>query len=223
MMTGSCPGAGKTSLARDLAAMFGSRGSSVLMISEDDVWGRRELGLDPISYASALPEFSAALHDQRTPTSADALLRTFEQVRARYLQGQTVWIQDWSWLDLASGLLGGRPQPELLTKFAGDLLEAACDLKPVVLFLRLDPRLGLQRAVRERGTTWLRRHAGVSMAADVRDGDLVRGLADYYGGQERERLALLGSSGWETLIVDADVDRPAVLSAAVAALGLKST
>lgn len=222
MVTGSCPGAGKSSLAGDLAGVFGSCGSRVLMICEDDVWGRREFGLDPVSHADALPEFSAVLHDQRMPLSADVLLRTFAQVRARYFRGQAAWIQDWSWLDLASDLLGGRHQGAPLTEFSRDLLEEACDLNPVVLFLRLDPELGLARAVRERGTTWLRRHAGALGATDFCDGDLVRGLVDHYAGQECERLELLGGSGWETLIIDADVDRSAVRSAAVAALGIKS-
>ncbi len=222
MMSGSCPGAGKSSLATDLAAMFGSLGSSVLMISEDDVWGKRELGVDPVSYATALPEFSALMRDHRTPPTADAILQTFERVRERYLRDQTTWIQDWSWLDLASALLGRHRHAELMNTFAADLLDVARNLNPVVLYLRLDPEIGLERAARERGMIWLRRHAGVPANTEIRDGDLIRGLVDHYRGQESERLKFLGGSGWELLFVDADIDRPAVLSAAVVALGLKS-
>jgi hypothetical protein len=223
MITGSCPGAGKSSLARDLAGVFGSRGVSVLTISEDDVWGKRELGLDPVSHASALPEFSAVIHDQRTSPSSSAILRIFAQVRARYLEDQAMWIQDWSWLDLASRLMGERRQGDALTGFARNLLQAARDLNPVVLFLRLDPTLGLERAVHERGGTWLRRHAGVPVATPAREDDLVRGLVDHYRAHAREQLKMSASSGWETRIIDADVERPEVLSAAIAALGLDST
>ena len=64
IITGSAPGAGKSTLMRTLAAGLRGLGDKVLEVSEDAVWGERQLGTLPVDYATAWPEFRALLHER---------------------------------------------------------------------------------------------------------------------------------------------------------------
>jgi tRNA uridine 5-carbamoylmethylation protein Kti12 len=59
IITGSAPGAGKSTLMRTLAAGLRDLGNSVIEVGEDAVWGERQLGTLPVDYATAWPEFRA--------------------------------------------------------------------------------------------------------------------------------------------------------------------
>lgn len=64
LITGSAPGAGKTTLMHGLAASLRSQGNSVIEVGEGAVWGERQLGTLPVDYATAWPEFRALLHER---------------------------------------------------------------------------------------------------------------------------------------------------------------
>jgi Mrp family chromosome partitioning ATPase len=62
MIGGTVPGAGKTTLMRALAAALDASGTSACMtLTEDEVWGERQLGLGSVDHSSARPEFAALL------------------------------------------------------------------------------------------------------------------------------------------------------------------
>jgi hypothetical protein len=62
-----------------------------------------------------------------------------------------VWIQDWSWINLAGMLPWARGNEGALLAFSCELQRVARSLWPLVLHLRIDPQDSLQRAVAERG------------------------------------------------------------------------
>ena len=219
MITGSAPGAGKSTLMRTLAAGLRGRGDSVLEVSEDAVWGERQLGTLPVDYATAWPEFRALLHERPSggsPTVTevfDAFVRVQRRVAA-----SRVWIQDWSWIDLAGMLPWARAPEGALLACSGDLQHVARSLRPLVLHVRVDPQDSLRRAVAERGWVWFDRHAGESSDGLGRE-ERLRALADLYRERERRRLRVLHAGGWDVVVIDGQAGCAAVLGSAREAVG----
>ena len=79
MIAGTSPGSGKSTLMRGLAERFRECGQPVLEVDEDAVWGRRQLGPEPVDPGTAWPEFSELLHARplgsQTPAEVLAALR----------------------------------------------------------------------------------------------------------------------------------------------------
>src|SRR4051812_24350060 len=98
MITGSAPGAGKSTLMRTLAAALRDRGDSVFEVGEDAVWGERQLETLPVDYTTAWPEFRTLLHERPSdkPPTKHQVLAAFTRVQRRVAAAR-VWIQDWSW------------------------------------------------------------------------------------------------------------------------------
>lgn len=222
MTTGSGPGAGKSSLLLALVEVLADRGHPMFKIDEDAVWGTRQLGVDPVSNTAAWPEFHDLLHERDRAPTGEQLIATFEHLRRR-LTPNAVWVQDWSWLDLAAMLPWGRTDEHGLREFARNLRAVASDLNPIVLYLRADIEAGLRRAVTERGAIWLRRHAGVSPTSQDHEDDLIRSVAATYRAAEHRRLRILSDGGWTTAPIDADASRSTVLTAALSSLELPPT
>lgn len=219
MITGSAPGAGKSTLMRTLAAGLRGRGDSVIEVSEDAVWGERQLGTLPVDYATAWPEFRALLHERPSdgsPTVTE-VYDAFERVQRR-VAASRVWIQDWSWIDLAGMLPWARAHDGALLAFACDLQRVAQSFRPLVLHLRVDPQDSLRRAVAERGWVWFNRHAGAS-SADLGREERLRALAASYRERERERRRLLDAGGWEVVAIDAHEGCDSVLRRARETVG----
>lgn len=108
MITGSGPGAGKSTFMGAIATTLRARNVPVLDVPEDALWGPRQVGADLVDLTGVWPEFRALLHDPRpqaTPTAAD-LLTTFQYIAARAVRADAVWLQDWSWLDCEMGAVG---------------------------------------------------------------------------------------------------------------------
>ena len=55
MFTGPSAGSGKSTTMRAVAARLRGDARDVLSITEDDVWGDRQLGAAPVDRSSALP------------------------------------------------------------------------------------------------------------------------------------------------------------------------
>jgi len=219
IITGSAPGAGKSTLMRTLAAGLRGLGNSVIEVGEDAVWGERQLGTLPVDYATAWPEFRALLHERPcsgSPTATevfDAFVRVQRRVTA-----SRVWIQDWSWIDLAGMLPWARANEGALLAFSCDLQRVARSLWPLVLHLRIDPQDSLRRAVAERGWVWFDRHAGVS-SDDLGREERLRALAASYRERERRRLRVLDAGGWDVVVIDAQAGCAAVLRSALETVG----
>lgn len=219
MITGSAPGAGKSTLMRGLAAGLRTGGNSVIEVDEDAVWGERQLGTLPVDYATAWPEFRALLHERPCggfPT-VTALFDAFARVQRRVATAR-VWIQDWSWVDLAGMLPWARADEGALLAFSCDLQRVARLLRPLVLHLRIDPHDSLRRAVAERGWVWFDRHAGASCDEGGRE-EQLRALAASYRERERWRLRVLDGGGWNVVVIDAQEGGGLVLGSALEIVG----
>ncbi len=219
MITGSAPGAGKSTLMHTLAAALRDLGDSVLEVSEDAVWGERQLGTLPVDYARAWPEFRALLHERPSggsPTKHQ-VLTAFTRVQRR-VAASHLWIQDWSWIDLAGMLPWARADERALLAFSCDLQRVARSLWPLVLHLRIDPQDSLRRAVAERGWVWFDRHAGAS-ANDLGREERFRALAASYREREQQRLRALHAGGWDAVVIDAQEGCASVLRRALETVG----
>lgn len=219
MITGSAPGAGKSTLMRALAASLRGLGASVLEVSEDAVWGERQLGRLAVDYATAWPEFRALLHERPSAESPTAIevFDTFVCVQRRAADSGA-WLQDWSWIDLAGMLPWARANEGALLAFSCDLQRVARSLRPLVLHLRIDPQDSLRRAVFERGWVWFDRHAGAS-SGDLGREQRLRALAASYRERERQELRVLEAGGWEVAAIDAQAGCASVLRRALEAVG----
>jgi hypothetical protein len=187
----------------------------VLEVSEDAVWGERQLGTLPVDYATAWPEFRALLHERPcggSPTVTE-VFDAFVHVQQR-ATASGVWIQDWSWIDLAGMLPWARAHEGALLAFSGDLQHVARSLRPLVLHVRVDPQDSLRRAVAERGGVWFDRHTGVSSDGLGREKRL-RALAASYREREQRRLRVLEVGGWDVAVIDAQAGCAAVLRSAL--------
>lgn len=209
MLSGSSAGAGKSTVMLALADRCSAYGR-VLTVSEDDVWGKRELGTDPVDRTAASPLFFDLLHrDAPEDVSPAAVVGAFEQLRREAMDGRAMWLQDWSWPELLS-MLGW--SPELRQETSHVLHELSAALAPaMVIYLQLDPQDALDRAVRERGATWFNRYAGRRPDEPVTR-TALRQVADMKRQAEQERRAAL--AGWPVALVDGSGDRADVIDAA---------
>lgn len=206
MAGGTSPGAGKTTLTTELASTLAHEG--VVLVSEDEVWGARRLDDGPVDRESARTEFVDLLHSGHPPT-VEALEVTFDRI-AQSAARTSWWLQDWTWLDLASMTVQAWKQSD-----ASGLLERLGAHRSVVLYLKVDPQEAMLRAVAERGPTWLRQHAqGLSLP----DGSSVEAVAAFYARHERDRLDRLSRCGVETAVLDAGGPRADLVEAALRAV-----
>lgn len=220
MIGGVVPGAGKTTLMRAFATEIAARGTAACMtLTEDEVWGERQLGLAPVDFQSARPEFAALLdpavtHEERAVRLVDA----FRTAATRANALNATWLQDWVWSDLAHACLGDEAA-STATDLTAHLLRLATDhgLHPTVLFLRLDPEIALRRALIERGQTWFNRHHGADVHAAV-DSERLIDLANAYGRAVPARRKQLSAAGWHVADVNADESVAQVTAIALASL-----
>jgi hypothetical protein len=202
-----------------LAAGLRGLAHSVLEVGEDAVWGERQLGTLPVDYATAWPEFRALLHERPCgghPTATE-VFDAFARVQRR-VAAADVWIQDWSWIDLAGMLPWARANEAALLAFSCELQRVARALWPLVLYLQIDPQDSLRRAVAERGWVWFDRHTGVS-SDDLGREERLQALTGSYRERERRRLRVLEAGGWDVVVLDAQEGRAAVLGRALETIG----
>jgi hypothetical protein len=183
------------------------------------VWGERQLGTLPVDYATAWPEFRALLHERPFGRSAtvtevfDAFVRVQQRAAA-----SRVWIQDWSWIDLAGMFPWARADERALLAFSCELQRVARSFWPLVLHLQIDPQDSLWRAVAERGWVWFDRHAGASSDNLGRE-ERLRALAASYREREQRRLRVLHAGGWDVVVIDAQEGSASVLRRALETVG----
>jgi thymidylate kinase len=218
MITGSGPGAGKSTLLAALADSLAQTAAPALVIHEDAVWGARQLGDGAVSREDALPEFQRLLHDptmsaSRTP---DDVLACFRVFRDRALVSGAMWMQDWSWTDLAALWQWGKDHAAAV-RFSRSLRSVAEPLSPTVLYLSVDTVIALDRAVCSRGDTWFARHvADNQVPRHHQQGS--REVAGSYATRETHRLDALRAGGWDPHLIDASLGPDAVLESAMSAL-----
>jgi len=203
MISGSGPGAGKSTLAARLRVELEAARVPVRLLPESATFEGTELG-------DLADRFRR--HDH---PSADDLLAAFDHLAGRIGTDET-WIQDWSWIDLAEDLAWARDL-DALRDFSRRLHRRAVDLAPYVLYLRTDITTALARAVHQRGERWLARtQEALTSRTDLRTA--MADLTAVYANREVRLRAALEAGGWPVadLVVDADADQ--VLEAALAVL-----
>jgi hypothetical protein len=213
-VTGNCPGAGKTTLVRDIAAELQGRGEQLLVLDEDAVWGERRFDEAPVDYGTAWSEFRELLHKTQIPPTPEDLIRTFGLIEAR-VPNNGVWLQDWSWIDLAASLPWSSGNETDLVAFAVALRARAAGLRLAAIHLIVNPEVGLRRVVAERGRTWLARHTGVEACSDAQAVRIFEARSEAW---ESRISPALAQAGWAREEIDGEASRLEVRSRALEVL-----
>ena len=191
-----------------LAARYRQFGE-VLEVSEDEVWGTRELGTAPVDRSSASPLFFDLLHGVAgRGIGPEAVIEAFRQLQQEVLRRSAVWLQDWYWADLLN-MLGWRR--EVRQQTLRSLRDLSTVLAPLVIYLQVDPEVALHRALRERGAVWFNRYAGRPFDEPVTR-SVVSEVAAVRSKAEAARKAEI--VGWPVAFVDASAALDDVAEAA---------
>ena len=195
MITGSGPGAGKTTLAERLRAAFEDRHCTARL------WPEKALFKWEI-----LADLADRFRRREYP-SADDLIGVLSHVLSS-ADSDLTWIQDWSWVDIAEDLPWAAHDLSALDTFSRRAHAAAVHLQPVVLYLSADIPAALDRAVRQRGERWLARRGTFEAVA-----------ASYVLRETRIRHAIT-AGGWPCIDIHVHSDADRVLAEARTALRL---
>jgi hypothetical protein len=199
MMAGVAPGIGKSTLATGLATAL----SPVDLFGEEQVFTR--------------PAFAAVAQRFRTRTfpTPDVFLPAYAATFAD-LRATSAWgVLDWNCASMASDLPWALDSPTALRSFIDDVGRLAADLAPVAFFLEGDVLTATQRAVAERGPSFLAQWGAVvgeeSIEAIAAHHRSLRPMHD-------ADVRLLAEAGFAVHVLDATRPAPAVLSDALALL-----
>lgn len=185
---------------QELAGRYRSHGRDVMVIDEDAVWGQRRLDAASVDVSTANPLFQQLLHQERAAgerLSPADLVTAFEFLVGQATARDAVWLQDWSWTDLLA-VVGW--DASLVAQTSRTVRELAASLAPRVLYLQVDPRRALSRALAERGQVWFNRHAGRPLTAAVTPAALEDLAAVRLSAEPKVLQAL---TGWEVTAIDA--------------------
>jgi thymidylate kinase len=164
-ITGPGPGAGKSTLAAALAQALEDDGVAVRSVPEN--W---------FFEWPAYTDLADRFRERRYP-SADDLLAAFDRLR-RDVGPDTLWVQEWSWIDLAEDLPWAVRDETALGRFCATLAERAAALRPVILYLDVEPEQAVRRAVLQRGEAWFKSPVDdVVRDYAVREPRLLRAIA----------------------------------------------
>jgi thymidylate kinase len=188
-ITGPGAGAGKSTLAAALAGSL--RGDGVHVRSIPENW---------FFEWPAYTDLAERFHERRYP-SADDLLAAFDRLRGDVGPG-ALWVQEWSWIDLAEDLPWAERDDDALARFSAELAHRAADLRPMILYLAVDPEIAVRRAVVQRGEAWFKRPIN----------DVVRDCT----ARESRLLRAIASGAWMVHHLDAARSIDDVLRAALA-------
>jgi hypothetical protein len=144
---------------------------------------------------TALPVFVALLRKEASSLADGSdVLAAFDRVVGDPPH-EDVFVQDWTWLDLAAHMSWALTDPSAFNAFAAELRRRAEHLDPVLLYLSVDTDRGVRRAADERGQRWLTRHADTF--ASIREpGVTVESVATFYREHEHKRIERLTTGGW---------------------------
>jgi hypothetical protein len=188
MVTGSGPGVGKTTLVGGVQKARALSGQETFVVHEDWLFD--------------WPRYSdlARMFKEKNFPTADDLLAAFSDLDGQVPPG-ALWIQDWSWIDLAEDLPWAT-DPDVLSDYSLRLLAAARHRNPLVVYLSLDPAVGVDRRVHQYGAEWF------STSLDQ--------AAVMYATREPRLLAAIAAGSWPTHTIAASREVEDVLRDALA-------
>jgi hypothetical protein len=211
MLSGSCAGIGKSTLAEGLARRLEDAGATVDLFGEHQIFAR----VDFADVAEAFRSRDFPTPERFLPTYA----RIFDGFRAAHAWG----VFDWHCAGMAADLPWAMRDHGRLTRLCLDVRLLAEDLDPVLLDLVGDIRTATERALAQRGDTWAKRYARIASAAGHTSGRIAERIVAWTRDQDalrRQELAAMRSAGWPIIELDATASAAEVLEQACEALGL---
>lgn len=180
----------------------------VVVITEDDVWGRRELEDHPVDVLRAREDFRQIVFREPDNDFVELLTRLFDRLVAECVAAKALWVQDWTWPDLVrmSWRTGSEQEAR---RVSADLRSMAEPVRPLILHLDVDPEVALRRALEERGGVWFNRHFARTLSHRVEDVDIRAGAARYRADSD-VRLDEFSAAGWTILHVNGEQALPDV-------------
>jgi len=197
LVTGSVPGAGKSSLARELAAAFEADNRRVELFREEDI--RRDAAFGQVMY-----EFDA-VGEVQLATLLGAAADYLTSVRER---GSDVVVLD-ALLPYLPSLLAWGYTDDDISNFFDRLAELFDGFAVLELHLVANPRVALARAAEREGGAWLNDHiAKVSRFTSMRGAPTLDDVVAFYRGAIARSGRLLARSRWPVAQIDATGSRP---------------
>ncbi|MEQ7125769.1 hypothetical protein ABN034_14755 [Actinopolymorpha sp. B11F2] len=212
MLSGSCAGIGKSTLAEGLARRLEEAGATVDLFGEHQIFTRADFA--DVAEAFRSREFPKP--ERFLPTYA----RIFDGFRATSAWG----VLDWHCAGMAADLPWAMRDHGRLTRLCLDVRELADDMDPVLLDLVGDVRTATERALAQRGDAWAKRYARIASDAGHTTGSIAERIAawsrDQLGALREQELTAMRSAGWPITELDAMASAAEVLEQALDALGL---
>lgn len=207
LVTGSVPGAGKSSLAASLAAAIEADGRRVELFREDDIRSHP-------AFSGVMREFDGA-GEVRPGTLVAAAA---DYVTAARDARAEVFVLDALFPYLPSLLAWGYGDDEIAAFFAR--LAAVLDGFAVLeVHLVADARTALARAGQREGGDWLENHVGkVSRYRTARQVATLDDVVAYYAAAARRSQALLARAPWPVACICAGGGEAATLAKAQAVI-----
>lgn len=198
MLTGTSPGAGKTTLSEGLTEALRTQGVAVDLVQEEAIFERAEF-----------TEAGRAFKTRRW-ASAEELLAGYERLVTKAERDGSTVIFDWSAAAMAEDLPWAEEQAAL-NDHVRHAKAIVSSLNPIVLFLEAPLEAAVDRATAQRGAKWLAEWTGNPGCADPSDtaSNRERALANIGSGcigTERNRAAFLAA---EWPLIDLDASQPA--------------
>jgi hypothetical protein len=208
-------GAGKSSLAADLAAALIDRGTAVDLIPEEAIFTRPEF-----------VDVGRGFQTRAWPTAAVMLAAYSRVLETARLQHHWV-LADWNCVGMIEDLPWAQPDraslttlhPEaradmdVLTAHARHVCSLAAELDPILLVLNVPSRVAVRRAATERGQTWIECQA-TPVPALTPDEPLIDRIvrrSEQDRPRQRDIIAAYTQAGWDVAELDATCTRPEVL------------
>lgn len=210
MVSGSCAGIGKSTLAEGLARGLEEAGATVDLFGEHQIFTRPDFA-----------DVAAAFRSREYPTPEVFLptyARMFDNLRAANAWG----VLDWHCAGMAADLPWAMRGHGRLTRLCLDVRELAADMDPVLLDLVGDVRTATDRALAQRGDVWAKRYANLATDAGHTSGRIAERIAAWSGDQlaalRGQELAAMRSAGWPIIELDGMAPAAEVLEQAMDAL-----
>ncbi|GAA4983078.1 hypothetical protein [Actinopolymorpha pittospori] len=212
MLSGSCAGIGKSTLAEGLTRRLEEAGATVDLFGEHQIFARADF----VDVAEAFRSREFPTPELFLPTYA----RVFDGFRAANAWG----VFDWHCAGMAADLPWAMRDHGRLARLCLDVRELAEDMDPVLLDLAGDVRTATERALAQRGDVWAKRYARLASDAGHTSGRIAERIVawsrDQLGALREQELAAMRSAGWPVIELDATASAAEVLEQAWDALGL---
>ena len=214
MLTGTCAGIGKSTLAEGLARRLEEAGATVDLFGEHQIFVRADFA-----------DVAEAFRSRQSPTP-ELFLPTYARIFDGFRAANAWGLFDWHCAGMAADLPWAIRDHSRLTQLCLDVRELADDMDPVLLDLVGDVRTATERALAQRGDVWAKRYARIASDAGHTTGRIAERIAawsqDQQGTLREQELAAMRTAGWPIIELDGTASAAEVLEQALDALAIAS-